>query len=258
MDVRKIVRIISFIAFQFVAICYTSDSGVLEMSDGVHSSSIIINPVQDVAIIKDDIAITQNVGVTSIYEILVTTAICQNVNFTNFNFAEKKKRCYELMANKINSKNPVFLKAYELAMLKYYKNIEFMHAVQTLNEEFHLARKALESSKEKKYIGINLSGSCLSGLDLSNINLSGAILVGVDFSHANLEKSYLVGADVTNAIFINTKLDDADFRDADLTNAIFTRASLIGTVVNQNTKGLPGRLTEGQRYHMDNRLLNLD
>ncbi len=74
----------------------------------------------------------------------------------------------------------------------------------------------------------SLSGSDLSGADLTASNLRNAIMKGVNFEGAMLLYTNLSETDLRSAIFNCAKLIRADLRWADLKGAVFLSADLRG------------------------------
>ncbi len=72
----------------------------------------------------------------------------------------------------------------------------------------------------------------LSWADLSNMDLSGVVMNAIDLRYASLENSNLTDAylgsraNLSNARFINTSLENADFNESNVNDAIFAYTNL--------------------------------
>lgn len=80
-----------------------------------------------------------------------------------------------------------------------------------------------DTSREAEGEFIDLSHTCLAGLDMSSADLAGVLFHGTKLMVANL-----VGADLAGAKFAGADLTGADFSEADLTGVNFNNAKLFG------------------------------
>ena len=83
------------------------------------------------------------------------------------------------------------------------------------------------------FSGANLDNADLSGSKLTNANLSGASLIDADLSYADFTNANLAGAKLMDSDCTKTNFKDADLSHADLNNilawsAIFESANLEG------------------------------
>jgi uncharacterized protein YjbI with pentapeptide repeats len=103
--------------------------------------------------------------------------------------------------------------------------------------ETHLKRSG---SLQLNLPGADLSGANFKGRDLSRSNLAGAQLRKTNFQGATLTGVNFENANLQDAILVRSRLDHANFqqadvRNADLRNAQLTQACLTGSILNYST-----------------------
>lgn len=99
----------------------------------------------------------------------------------------------------------------------------------------------LYAKGERDFIGIDLAGQTLRGVnltgaDLQQANLSGATLNGSRLQGANLQWTNLRGADLRGADLQHANLRESDLRGADLRGCDFQDADLTGALLDE---GIP-------------------
>lgn len=94
--------------------------------------------------------------------------------------------------------------------------------------------------REAKMHAAKMQGVYLEGANLEGASLYHAVLSSADLRRTNLRSARLEGADLRAA-----KLEGADLSNADLTDALVTVDSLVGVIVNPETKNPLDALTGG-------------
>lgn len=94
----------------------------------------------------------------------------------------------------------------------------------------------LYAKGERDFIGLDLAGQALRGVNLTGAdfqqaNLSGATLNGSKLHGANLQQTNLRGADLRGADLQNANLRESDLRGADLRGCDFQDADLTGALL---------------------------
>ncbi|HEM7578145.1 TPA: pentapeptide repeat-containing protein, partial [Serratia marcescens] len=102
-----------------------------------------------------------------------------------------------------------------------YKNINFdsnnLSNINFKNRDLSNAKFCLSQEQfDRKNIGVDFSGSCLKGVDLSNVNIDGAIFKDADLTDAKIK----INICYTLTDFSNANLDGAkiSFSDSEFFN----------------------------------------
>jgi uncharacterized protein YjbI with pentapeptide repeats/lysophospholipase L1-like esterase len=103
-----------------------------------------------------------------------------------------------------------------------YSNLSVVYLGDTILKDANLTKALLYEADLSLAIDKDLSGTVLTGADITWSNLVGVDFSGKDLSQTNFHRSDLTGQDFTNNVyflgndFIGTNLSNADFEDVDL------------------------------------------